>query len=100
MGVVSGLCCLGCCRALMLLLFLGGVMKLWWITAITGFVLLETLAHPARRAAAVPACCSRPWASAPLCGKGSAGTRCAGRSGEHGAPSETAVVSVLSRRDR
>ena len=44
MGVASGLYCLGCCWALMLLLFVGGVMNLWWIAAITVFVLLEKLA--------------------------------------------------------
>lgn len=44
MGVASGLYCLGCCWALMLLLFVGGVMNLWCIGAITVFVLLEKLA--------------------------------------------------------
>ena len=44
MGIVSGLYCLGCCWALMLLLFVGGVMNLWWIAAITVFVLLEKVA--------------------------------------------------------
>jgi predicted metal-binding membrane protein len=41
MGVAHGLYCLGCCWALMLLLFVGGVMNLWVIAAITLFVLLE-----------------------------------------------------------
>jgi predicted metal-binding membrane protein len=41
MGVEHGLYCLGCCWALMLLLFVGGVMNLWVIAAITVFVLLE-----------------------------------------------------------
>lgn len=44
MGICSGLYCLGCCWALMLLLFVGGVMNLWWIAAITVFVLLEKVA--------------------------------------------------------
>ena len=44
MGIVSGLYCLGCCWALMLLLFVGGVMNLWCIGAITLFVLLEKIA--------------------------------------------------------
>lgn len=44
MGVASGLYCLGCCWALMLLLFVGGVMNLWCIAAITVFVLLEKIA--------------------------------------------------------
>ena len=44
LGVAHGLFCLGCCWALMLLLFVGGVMNLWWIGALTAFVLLEKLA--------------------------------------------------------
>lgn len=43
MGLEQGLYCLGCCWALMLLLFVGGVMNLWWIVALTVFVLLEKL---------------------------------------------------------
>lgn len=41
MGMRHGAFCLGCCWALMLLLFFGGVMNLLWIAAITLFVLLE-----------------------------------------------------------
>jgi predicted metal-binding membrane protein len=44
LGLAHGLDCLGCCWALMLLLFVGGVMNLWWIGALTVFVLLEKLA--------------------------------------------------------
>jgi predicted metal-binding membrane protein len=44
MGLRHGLYCVGCCWALMLLLFFGGVMSLAWIAAITFFVLLEKLA--------------------------------------------------------
>jgi predicted metal-binding membrane protein len=44
MGLAQGWFCLGCCWALMLLLFVGGVMNLWWIAALTIFVLLEKLA--------------------------------------------------------
>jgi predicted metal-binding membrane protein len=44
LGMAHGLFCLGCCWALMLLLFAGGVMNLWWIGALTVFVLLEKLA--------------------------------------------------------
>jgi predicted metal-binding membrane protein len=44
MGWTHGLLCLGCCWALMLLLFVGGVMNLWWIAGLTIFVLLEKLA--------------------------------------------------------
>ena len=43
LGLVHGAFCLGCCWALMGLLFFGGVMNLVWIAAITGFVLVEKL---------------------------------------------------------
>ncbi|RME44537.1 MAG: DUF2182 domain-containing protein [Chloroflexi bacterium] len=41
MGLSHGAFCLGCCWVLMSLLFVGGVMNLLWIAAITLFVLLE-----------------------------------------------------------
>ena len=41
MGIEHGAFCLGCCWALMTLLFFGGVMNLIWIVGITLFVLLE-----------------------------------------------------------
>jgi predicted metal-binding membrane protein len=44
LGLEHGTYCLGCCWALMLLLFVGGVMNLWWIGLLTLFVLLEKLA--------------------------------------------------------
>jgi predicted metal-binding membrane protein len=44
LGLEHGIYCLGCCWALMLLLFVGGVMNLWWIGLLTLFVLLEKLA--------------------------------------------------------
>jgi predicted metal-binding membrane protein len=44
LGTAHGLYCLGCCWALMMLLFVGGVMNLWWIAALTLFVLLEKAA--------------------------------------------------------
>jgi predicted metal-binding membrane protein len=43
MGVEHGLHCLGCCWALMLLLFAGGVMNLTVIAALTLFVAFEKL---------------------------------------------------------
>jgi predicted metal-binding membrane protein len=43
MGIRHGLFCLGCCWALMLLLFVGGVMNLLWIAILTIFVLLEKI---------------------------------------------------------
>lgn len=50
MGVAHGRTCLACCWAVMLLLFVLGVMNLWWVLAIAGFVALEKLT----RSAAVP----------------------------------------------
>lgn len=41
MGISHGAFCIGCCWVLMLLLFVGGVMNLLWIAALTIFVLLE-----------------------------------------------------------
>ena len=44
MGVQHGVSCVGCCWALMLLLFAGGVMNLGVIAALTAFVAFEKLA--------------------------------------------------------
>lgn len=44
MGIEHGLYCLGCCWALMLLLFAGGVMNLYVIAALTVLVLVEKVA--------------------------------------------------------
>src|SRR5271170_2729510 len=44
LGAANGLYCLGCCWALMMLLFVGGVMNLWWISALTLFFLFEKAA--------------------------------------------------------
>lgn len=44
LGLEHGVYCVGCCAALMLLLFFGGVMSLVWIAAISVLVLLEKLA--------------------------------------------------------
>lgn len=43
LGVAHGLYCLGCCWALMLLLFVGGVMSLAWIAGLAILVFLEKL---------------------------------------------------------
>jgi predicted metal-binding membrane protein len=48
MGAESGAYCLGCCWALMLLLFVAGVMNLLWVALIAGFVFVEKLL-PAER---------------------------------------------------
>lgn len=43
MGVEHGAYCLGCCWFLMALLFVGGIMNLYWIVGLTAFVALEKL---------------------------------------------------------
>jgi predicted metal-binding membrane protein len=43
MGVHHGSLCIGCCWALMTLLFVLGVMSLWWIALVAAVVLLEKL---------------------------------------------------------
>lgn len=43
MGVRHGSYCLGCCWALMCVLFVVGVMNLVWVAALTGFVLFEKI---------------------------------------------------------
>lgn len=43
MGVHHGTYCLGCCWALMCVLFVVGVMNLVWVAALTGLVLLEKI---------------------------------------------------------
>jgi predicted metal-binding membrane protein len=50
LGLVHGLFCLGCCWALMLLLFVGGVMNLAWVALLGIVVLGEKLAPPSWRA--------------------------------------------------
>ncbi len=49
MPASPGLYCLGCCWALMLLLFAGGVMNLAWIAALSLLVLAEKYAPPRLR---------------------------------------------------
>ena len=46
MGIRHGLVCLGCCWALMGLLFIAGVMNLAWVAALSVAVIVEKL-HPA-----------------------------------------------------
>jgi predicted metal-binding membrane protein len=53
MGAAHGLYCLGCCWALMLLLFAGGVMSLTVIVALTAGVAIEKLAPFGRQSARV-----------------------------------------------
>ncbi|MGH6814320.1 MAG: DUF2182 domain-containing protein [Hyphomicrobiaceae bacterium] len=44
MGLEHGAYCLGCCWVLMLLLFYGGVMNVYWIAGLTTLVLIEKIA--------------------------------------------------------
>jgi predicted metal-binding membrane protein len=44
LGILHGLYCLGCCWMLMALLFVGGVMNLLWVVALTLIVAVEKLA--------------------------------------------------------
>lgn len=44
MGLRHGAYCVGCCWALMALLFVAGVMNIAWIAAITAFVIVEKVA--------------------------------------------------------
>lgn len=41
LGLLHGAYCIGCCWALMGLLFVGGVMNVAWVAAVAIFVLLE-----------------------------------------------------------
>ena len=50
LGLAHGLFCVGCCWALMLLLFVGGVMNLAWVALLCILVLGEKFAPPAWRA--------------------------------------------------
>ena len=43
MGIAHGMYCLGCCWALMCVLFVVGVMNLMWVAAIAGYVLVEKI---------------------------------------------------------
>ena len=49
MGAHHGLFCLGCCWALMALLFVGGVMNLFWITGLALYVLIEKIFYRFKR---------------------------------------------------
>ena len=53
MGVRHGAICLGCCWALMCVLFVVGVMNLLWVAALTAFVLVEKIGPGGVRVARV-----------------------------------------------
>lgn len=48
-GAANGRECLGCCWALMALLFVGGVMNLWWVLGVAGLVAAEKLGPAGER---------------------------------------------------
>lgn len=52
MGLRHGLLCMGCCWALMALLFVGGVMNIAWVAALALAVAVEKMAPGGRRIAA------------------------------------------------
>ena len=49
-GLRHGLFCLGCCWALMLLMFAAGVASLWWMAALTALMVYEKTASDGDRA--------------------------------------------------
>jgi predicted metal-binding membrane protein len=48
LGSEHGISCIGCCWALMVLLFVGGVMNVLWIAALTIFALVEKISPAGR----------------------------------------------------
>ena len=59
MGADHGVFCLGCCWALMLLMFAGGAMDLLWVTLIAGFILVEKLFPNGKQIGRVSGICCR-----------------------------------------
>jgi predicted metal-binding membrane protein len=49
LGVLHGGYCVGCCWAIMGLLFVGGVMNLWWVAVLAAFILGEKTVFLGRR---------------------------------------------------
>ena len=43
MGIRHGVYCLGCCWMMMLLLFYGGIMNIYWIAGLSMLVLVEKI---------------------------------------------------------
>jgi len=61
MGIRHGVYCLGCCWALMAVLFVVGTMHLVWMAAVAGFVLVEKLAPRSLRVSYAAATCLGGW---------------------------------------
>ncbi len=70
MGLRHGALCVGCCWALMALLFVLGVMNLWWIALVAAAVLLEKIV-PSEALAEVLGASLIVWGAALLIGLGS-----------------------------
>jgi predicted metal-binding membrane protein len=71
MGAEHGAWCLGCCALLMTLLFVGGVMNLWWAAAIAAWVVVEKIlphGDALARIAGVAAIAYGAWMIAPALG--------------------------------
>lgn len=68
MGLHHGLLCLGCCWALMALLFVLGVMNLAWVAALAGFVLAEKVLPRGEVTSAVGGVLMIGWGFATLAG--------------------------------
>jgi predicted metal-binding membrane protein len=66
LGVLHGLFCLGCCWLLMALLFVGGVMNLAWIAALTLLVMAEKLLPGGRWVARAAGVVMLAWGAATL----------------------------------
>ncbi|WP_347312871.1 DUF2182 domain-containing protein [Defluviimonas sp. SAOS-178_SWC] len=63
MGLEHGVFCLGCCWFLMALLFVGGIMNLYWIVALTAFVALEKLTPFGETAGKIAGAALTAWGS-------------------------------------
>lgn len=66
MGLRHGMECLGCCWALMLLLFVGGAMNLIWIGALGALMLVERLAPFGARMVPLTSAVLALWSAATL----------------------------------
>jgi len=68
MGVQHGAFCTGCCGLLMALLFVAGVMNMWWVAALTVLVLLEKAVPHGRHLGAIAGLAFVLWGSWLLAG--------------------------------
>jgi predicted metal-binding membrane protein len=66
LGALHGVYCVGCCWALMALLFVGGVMNLAWIAALTLLVMAEKLLPGGRLVARASGLVLIAWAAATM----------------------------------